>query len=285
MNKNGNNYEDSEYVFVQFESSENQIKGKNMMPKGTKGQNCLDFASSGYDSSPAPAHSGVDEHNDAKDDDDFSLSSFDLCDEELAIDAIDTSDAEMKLAEEATSDDGSLHLSQSPSVASVCTETMFDTMKDQDGNAGETAKDGTASQEQTAKNSRPRSVSNANSTASTSSNAGNHSSRLSNKKRRKQVKQQKKAAAAAAAAEALASQSPHQTKVSSPKPIITVVPNAKIKSNATSIAVLCATQSLAQYRQEIGLMNVNGSGTSSALNKPNIIETAETHALNIIRSI
>lgn len=279
MNKNGNNYEDSEYVFVQFESSENQIKGKNMMPKGTKGRNSFDFASSGHDSSPA--HIGVDEHNDAKDDDDFSLSSFDLCDEELAI---DTSDAEMKLVEEATSDDGSLHLSQSPSVASVCTETMFDTMKDQDGNAGETTKDGTASQNQTAKNSRPRSVSNANSTASTSSNAGNHS-RLSNKKRRKQVKQQKKAAAAAAAADALASQSPHQTKVASPKAIITVVPKAKIKSNATSIAVLCATQSLAQYRQEIGLMNVNGSGTGSALNKPTIIETTETHALNIIRSI
>jgi hypothetical protein len=266
MNKNGNNYEDSEYVFVQFESSENQIKGKNMMPEGTKGQNCLDFTSSGYDCSPAPAHIGVDDHNGANDDDNFSLSSFDLCDEELAI---DTSDAEMKLAEE---DDGSLHLSQSPSVASVCTETMFDTIKDQDGNAGETSKDGTASQEQTAKNSRPRSVSNANSTASTSSNAGNHSSRLSNKKRRKQVKQQKKAAAAAAAAEALASQSPHQTKVLSPKPIITVVPNAKIKSNATSIAVLCATQSLAQYRQEVGLINVKGSGTGSALNKPNIIE-------------
>ena len=279
MNKNGNNYEDSEYVFVQFESRENQINGNNMMPKGTKGLNCLDFASSGYDNSPA--HSDVDECTDAKDDDDFSLSSFDLCDEELAI---DTSDAEMKLVEEASSEDGSLHLSQSPSVASVCTETMFDTMKDHDANAGDATKNGKDSEKQTAKNSRPRSVSNANSTASTSTNAGNHC-RLSNKKRRKQVKQQKKAAAAAAAAEALASQSTPQPKVASTQPINTVVPNAKIKSNATSIAVLCATQSLAQYRQEIGLMNVNGSGTVSALNNPNTIETTETHALNIIRSI
>jgi|AntRauTorckE5430_2_1112549.scaffolds.fasta_scaffold16503_2 hypothetical protein len=279
MIKNEFKYDDSEYVFVKFETNENQSDGNNMMKR-------LEFSSSNEYDNTSPEH--VDARNDSNsDDDDFSLSSFDLCDEDLAI---DTSNAEMQNVKEAAvpedSDDGSLHLSQSPSVASVCTDTMFDTMKEHDRNY--VTADDNLGQKTKTKNSRPRSSSNANSTASTSTSCGKLS-RLSNKKRRKQIKQQKKAAAAAAAAEALASQSVNQTKDAPVSTHITnfstaAIPKMKKKSNATSIAVLCATQSLVQYRQEIGLVNVNASGNRT-LNNPKTMKTPETHALNIIRSI
>lgn len=295
MNQNENKYDDTEYVFVEFEA-QGREKGccdMNVKQKRSELDKLVRFSS---------AVQNVETQRDC--DDDFSLSSFDLCDEELAI---DTSDAEIQDEERPLidigndDDDESLHLSQSPSVASVCTETMFETMKDQDikcttapsfsnSNAADHDNfESKGSSDAATKKSRARSESNANSTASSSTAHGTSvnttSSRLSNKKRRKKIKQQKKAAAAAAAADALvASQSRQKQTTTTVSPALCTVPKTHKKCNATSIAVLCATQSLTQYRQEIGLLNVNNQGHTSGL-KPHTMTANDSHALNLIRSI
>lgn len=77
-------------------------------------------------------------------------------------------------------------------------------------------------------------------------------SRLSNKKRRKQIKKMKKAEAAAFAAAALANRA--SAKVSE----VSQVPNKKVMSTKackSSIAVLCATQSYAEFRNECQVRN------------------------------
>lgn len=79
-------------------------------------------------------------------------------------------------------------------------------------------------------------------------------SRLSNKKRRKQIKKMKKAEAAALAAAALASrgrmQSSDVSNVSKKK----ATSSSKVCKNS-NIAVLCATQSYAEFRDECNAKN------------------------------
>lgn len=264
---NNESYHDDEYVFVQFEPHELQNDADNMIHKHILANEAL------------PADARQDDEvldNSSDSDDDFSLSSFDLCDEELEL---DTKDAEMENVQESSCkgmpmDDNSLHVT--PSVASVCTETMLESMKDAAPVADVTKQKG----------ARPRSVSNANSTASASTATTSNLSRLSNKKRRKKIKQQKKAAAQMAAAEALAAQAVKAKTAANPASKNTTTPASpkskkKAAANATSIAVLCATQSLAQYRHEMGMMAAGKSGF-----QPKLIKTDGTSAaLNIIKSV
>ena len=269
---NNESYHDDEYVFVQFEPHELQNDADNMIHKHILSNEALPDA--------RQDHEVLDNSSDS--DDDFSLSSFDLCDEELEL---DTKDAEMENVQESSCkgmpmDDNSLHVT--PSVASVCTETMLESMKE-----AAPVTDVTPSLKKSKqKGAHPRSVSNANSTASASTATTSNLSRLSNKKRRKKIKQQKKAAAQMAAAEALAAQA---VKVNTARKSSTTPTSPKSKkkaaANATSIAVLCATQSLAQYRHEMGMMAAASSAGKNGF-QPKLIKTdGASAALNIIKSV
>lgn len=170
--------------------------------------------------------------------------------------------------------DEELSLSQSPSAsASVCSEAMFEELNanplmlsnvstsiaDPEPETREKPlerRDSIASlhEEPTKQSSQeqkdPIDVDDQNSSYPSSS-AG---SRISNKKRRKQIKRQKRAAAAAAAAEALIAQ--HSNTPTVPSALVknkkgnnsrsTTTPNPK-----APVAVLCAHQSLAEYRNEM----------------------------------
>lgn len=274
MNNESNH--DDEYVFVQFEPHELQNDADNMIHKHILSNEALPDA--------RQDHEVLDNSSDS--DDDFSLSSFDLCDEELEL---DTEDAEMENVEESSCkgmpmDDNSLHVT--PSVASVCTETMLESMKD-----AAPVSDVTPSLKKSKqKGARPRSVSNANSTASASTATTSNLSRLSNKKRRKKIKQQKKAAAQMAAVEALAAQAVKAKTSANTASKSTTTPASpkskkKAAANATSIAVLCATQSLAQYRHEMGMMAAASTAGKSGF-QPKLIKTdGASAALNIIKSV
>lgn len=305
MNQNDCKYDDTEYVFVEFDERGREKDSCDMTVKKKKPGTKKFF---NYSLVEALQDGGnLDDCHD--NDDDFSISSFDLCDEELAI---DTSHAEMdhdaqgKFDTDDSDDDEeeSLRLSQSPSVASVCTETLFESMKDQvtaEASSFAPAANGNEAKTSTtcsnAKKSRARSESNANSTASSSSigigqatSACSNTSRLSNKKRRKKIKQQKKAAAAAAAADALAAaqsrlKQTNNTSTATSSSLASISkPKKKCNATTTSIAVLCATQSLTQYRQEMGILNVNGQGHGQAL-KPHSVKQTDSHALDLIHSI
>mmetsp|Transcript_4050 Transcript_4050/g.7772 ORF Transcript_4050/g.7772 Transcript_4050/m.7772 type:complete len:296 (+) Transcript_4050:102-989(+) len=295
MNQNEYKYDYNEYVFVEFDAMGREKEGCDIAVK-KKEEKCA-----GKSLCSSDALQDGENLDDC--DDDFSISSFDLCDEELAI---DTSNADMKHDKQGRDDiddddDESLRLSQSPSVASVCTETLFESMKDQGADVSSsvsTMATDNKSESMTftnTKKSRARSESNANSTASSSSTAGYSNatslcpsaSRLSNKKRRKKIKQQKKAAAAAAAAEALAAANSRLKQANTPTVNVastSAKQKKKCNATATSIAVLCATQSLTQYRQEIGLLNVNGQAHGHALKSHDLKETG-SHGLNLIHSI
>lgn len=374
MNNHELKYDDKEYVFVElFESNDNKnvnIDNENIIDhtrKMTKSNGLKltkhPFAKSKWNNANGNSTSTAtgmkfqkvqcqDQHDNVDDDDDnFSLSSFDLCDEdimpcEMDCDVnvhFDTSLIQKTGTAAVTSTTGtgiandaySLHLSQSPSAsASVCSERMFDSIKDHDtsqnsndnendsesqnedadsdvkmdtddltaavistvNNAKSTTTTNSSSGTQAKKKKEPSSTPHAStSTTATLSNAVAGHSRLSNKKRRKKIKKQKKAAAAAAAVQSLAAQS-HKTSITETTSAVTKktstssstsVNHKKTTSSSsssarTSIAVLCATQSLAQYRQEIGLANVN-MGVNVTGNSP--LKKPESSALSLISSI
>lgn len=291
MNNNENKCEDNEYVFVElYPTTENDLQGnRDRHDHGVENMKKNKAVKSGsrfktlFSSRSASARKGDTnaDMNTTKDDtrnrpsDDFWMNSFDLCDEEFAdmdieIDGpidMDLDDIDPKShnviaetiagpgadADAINSDSLHLELSQCPSAsASVCTETMFDTLLT-DANSV-IASNGTVSDDKQTTHSR-----------------------LSNKKRRKKLKKQKKAAAAAAAAEALASkQSQNKTcSTVAPSPAtsfalpvsipVSLTLTPKSRKKAASIAVLCAAQSLAQYRQEIGIANM-GMASAPSMN-------------------
>ncbi len=286
MNNNEYNCEETEYVFVElYPKTENEpqehtltherenAKKNNAVKSGSRLKTLFSRNARGRktenpnddEMNSTSLSSRDDERMDAPDN--LSISSFDLCDEEMA-----DMDIEIELETDPecadvigdvlvgpcagviNNDSMHLELSQCPSAsASVCTDTMFETMRE----------DATV----TSLISKNVGSANASTAAATSETKQSGHSRLSNKKRRKKLKKQKKAAAAAAAAEALeASKKPKDsnpaTATKSSAPVVTVPvathlsPRYSKKKQAANIAVLCAAQSLAQYRQEIGIGNI-----------------------------
>ena len=271
MNNNDHKCEENEYVFVELspklENSDKSQNKKNSRFKiknkraneAAKSSSRVNAAMTLFSSKGAKTQDLKKVSMDSDEirtcpSDEFSISSFDLCDEELT----DSEDMDFEIDGQISMDidmgpkspdidtdpvsenlNASLHLELCPSAsASVCTETMFETLKD---------------------------TTSSNASGKVPSKEPSHS-RLSNKKRRKKLKKQKKAAAAAAAAEALASQTKQKKAanasravptltmpVSSPTPLPS---SPSTRKKAASIAVLCAAQSLAQYRQEVGVANV-----------------------------
>jgi hypothetical protein len=271
MNNNDHKCEENEYVFVELSpklenadksqnKKTNRFKSKNKRAnEAAKSSSRVNAAMTLFSSKGAKTQDLKKVSMDSDEirtcpSDEFSISSFDLCDEELT----DSEDMDFEIDGQISMDiemgpkspdidtdpvsenlNTSLHLELCPSAsASVCTETLFETLKE---------------------------TTSSNVSGKVPGKEPSHS-RLSNKKRRKKLKKQKKAAAAAAAAEALASQTKQKKAanasrsvptvtmpVSSPTPLSSS-PNSRKK--AASIAVLCAAQSLAQYRQEVGVANV-----------------------------
>lgn len=81
--------------------------------------------------------------------------------------------------------------------------------------------------------------------------AANNLSRASNKKRRKKLKLMKKAQAAANAAEALATRTAAMSKMHHPKKIIPATTSRTTSRKVANIAVACARETMASYRQEV----------------------------------
>lgn len=81
--------------------------------------------------------------------------------------------------------------------------------------------------------------------------AANNLSRASNKKRRKKLKLIKKAQAAANAAEALAARTAAVSKMNQAKKIIPAPTSRSTSRKVANIAVACARETMATYRQEV----------------------------------
>jgi len=81
--------------------------------------------------------------------------------------------------------------------------------------------------------------------------AANNLSRASNKKRRKKLKLMKKAQAAANAAEALAARTAAMSKIHQAKKIIPASTSRTTSRKVANIAVACARETMATYRQEV----------------------------------
>lgn len=81
--------------------------------------------------------------------------------------------------------------------------------------------------------------------------AANNLSRASNKKRRKKLKLMKKAQAAANAAETLAARTAAMSKLHQTKKIIPASSSRTTSRKVANIAVACARETMATYRQEV----------------------------------
>lgn len=87
--------------------------------------------------------------------------------------------------------------------------------------------------------------------ASAAEVAANNLSRASNKKRRKKLKLMKKAQAAANAAEALAARTAAMSKMHQAKKIIPASTSRTTSRKVANLAVACARETMATYRQEV----------------------------------